>query len=401
MNMQILKTIGLSIALATMLLLNACKKDNNLSIKQTELNVSLKNPENLQGVFLKDAAITFKEINSGSIYTSSELVNNSFEIMLPEGSYDVTLEGTVEYKEDGQSIISNVRGYQNGLVVNGTSANLKLSLFLYDDDANFVIKEIFFTGTQTAEGKNYNGDKYFIIYNNSDEILFADGLIIAQSKFLTTSKIEYTPDIMSSAFTTSDIVMVPGDGDDYPIEPGKSFVVANNAINHLEYNSASLDLTKADFELGLISSINVDNPEVTDLINVTNSLLMHDRGFKTFVLARLNGTTEDFKQNNTYTYTYLSGIGTVMTADSYKIPNEWILDAVNLSVASEFEWIVTDPSLDMGWTYVGKVDKDANRYGKSVTRKILSTTPEGREILKDTNNSTVDFEPETKPSLFK
>lgn len=400
MNIKIIRTIGLSFALVTLFLFNACKKDNNLSTKKTELNVSLKSPENIQNVSLKNATITFKEINSGSVYTTSELVDNKIKITLLEGSYDVTLEGTIEYKADGESFTSKVRGYQNGLIVNGVSSTLDLKLFLYNDQANFVIKEIFFTGTLTPEGKKYNGDKYFIIYNNSDEILFADGLIIAQSEFLTTSKKEYSPDIMSSAFSSGEIVMVPGDGNDYPIEPGKSFIVANNAINHLEYNSNSLDLTKADFELGLISTINVDNPEVTDLENVTNSLLMHDRGYKSFVLAKLDGTIEDFKANNKYTYSYFNGINE-KTMETYKIPNKSILDAVNLSVASEFEWIVTDPSLDMGWTYCGKLGSDPNRYGKSVTRKVLSTTPDGREILKDTNNSTVDFEPETRPSLFK
>src|SRR5690606_36701322 len=133
---------------------------------------------------------------------------------------------------------------------------------LHSDDANFVLKEIFFTGNKTPEGKTYNGDKYFIIYNNSDEVLYADGLVLAQSTFLSVTKRAYTPDIMANAFTADAIVMIPGDGDDYPIEPGKSFVVANNAINHLEYNSNSLDLTDADFELELLGTINVDNPQV-------------------------------------------------------------------------------------------------------------------------------------------
>jgi hypothetical protein len=56
--------------------------------------------------------------------------------------------------------------------------------------------------------------------------------------------------------------------------------------------------------------------------------------------------------------------------------------------------------LDKGWTYCGKVDSDATRYGKSVRRKALSTTSNGKKILKDTNNSTLDFSPEAKPSLM-
>lgn len=59
-----------------------------------------------------------------------------------------------------------------------------------------------------------------------------------------------------------------------------------------------------------------------------------------------------------------------MSDDGYKIPNSWILDAVNCSIKSEFVWLVTSPSLDLGWTYCGTVDKDASRYGKSVRRKV-------------------------------
>ena len=85
-----------------------------------------------------------------------------------------------------------------------------------------------------------------------------------------------------------------------------------------------------------------------------------------------------------------------MSTDTYKVPNTWILDAVNLSVESMFQWIVTSPALDAGWTYCGKVDRDMTRYNKAVIRKQDAN---GKYV--DTNNSTNDFIPETKPSLLK
>src|SRR5690606_14409981 len=236
----------------------------------------------------------------------------------------------------------------------GPTALLSIETFLHNENSGFVIQEIFFTGTETPEGKSYNGDKYFVIYNNSDEVLYADGLVISESEFLTTTKRVYTPDIMNEAFTAGSIVMIAGDGDDYPIDPGASFTVANNAINHREYNGNSFDLTTAEFELELLSTINVDNPQVTDLINLNGYMTMNNRGYKSYVLAKLEGTPEEFEANNQYTYEYETTTRT-MSRDAYKIPNEWIIDAVNLSVATEFEWIVTDPSLDMGWTHVGSI----------------------------------------------
>lgn len=55
----------------------------------------------------------------------------------------------------------------------------------------------------------------------------------------------------------------------------------------------------------------------------------------------------------------------------------------------------------MGWTYAGLVKADKERYGKSVTRKTLGALDNGKPFLKDSNNSTEDFEPATKASLLK
>lgn len=44
------------------------------------------------------------------------------------------------------------------------------------------------------------------------------------------------------------IYMIPGKGTEVAVEPGKSLVLALNAKNHTEANSASFDLSKADYE---------------------------------------------------------------------------------------------------------------------------------------------------------
>ncbi|MGK6350532.1 DUF4876 domain-containing protein [Parapedobacter sp. DT-150] len=388
----------LMLALGAGLVFTACTKDE-LSVDQTAVSVTITNPPQLEEVEITAATLTLTEINSGAAVSTTELENGRFEVAVPAGSYDVTLEGTVSYMQDGQAYTSAVRGRKEGAVFTGSSAELQLELFLHSENAGFVLQEIYFTGSLTPEGKQYNGDKYFIIYNNSDEVLYADGLVFAESEFLTTTKRDYTPNIMSEAFTAGNIVMIPGSGQEYPVQPGESVVVANNAIDHVEYNSNSIDLSGADFEITLLPTINVDNPQVTDLINVAPYLTMHNRGFKSYVLAKFEGDVETFKTTQTYEYTYLQASGSERTVETYKIPNEWILDAVNLSVESEYQWILTDPSLDMGWTHCGTVDSDDNRYGKSVRRKVLSTGENGREILQDTNNSTEDFETEAALSL--
>ncbi len=389
--------IIMSTLLAITVLFNACKKSDS---ERTTLTATITIPASLEGFTLKSGTVTLKEINSGRVSTSSAIINNTLTVALPAGSYNIVFEGELE-STTGEKTVSKVRAVEDGVIVNGPSVSTELTLFLYKTQENFVIKEVFFTGTVTPQGKTYNGDKYFIIYNNSDKVLYADSLMIAESHFLTTTKRDYTPDVMATDFTTSSIVMIPGTGKTYPIQPGGSITIANNAINHLFYNELSVDLRNADFELTLLNSINVDNPQVTDLENISGYMTMHNRGYKSYVIAKMKGSKEDFLTNQAYVTGYVNAAGNVTNANVYKIPNSWVLDAVNLSVASEFNWIVTNPVLDMGWTYCGKVNSDDTRYGKSVIRKVYSTAPNGRVILQDTNNSAEDFTPESKPSLFK
>ncbi|WP_432709840.1 DUF4876 domain-containing protein [Pedobacter sp.] len=400
--MKPLKLTVLCLSLFCVLFFSACKKNELLTTKQTEVTIAFTDPKDISNVILSNTQIVFKEINSGTTTSFKVETGKSLNIQLPEGSYDVSLDGDIDYVDGTEKLKDKVSGYKQGLLLSGSSANFTLPLFISHAKADFVIKEVFFTGTVTPESKAYNGDKYFIIYNNSNETLYADGLVIAEAAFLSITKREYTPDVMSEAFSAGSLMLIPGDGKNYPVLPGKQIVVANNAINHLEYNVNSLDLSNADFEIPLLASINVDNPQVTDLIGITSSMTMHNRGFKSYVLARLakDQTVDGFKKDNFYTYGYVNAAGNISNSTAYKIPNTQIIDAVNLSIPSGYQWILTDPSLDKGYSYCGKVDQDASRYGKSVRRKV-SATVDGRDILKDTNNSTLDFEAESKPSLMK
>lgn len=382
--------------------LSACKKDT-LVEQISAVQVMITYP-NINGQYsIKNMTAKLTETNTGTVNSVAlnDLNSSIISANLPYGTYIVSLEGDVEITENGKVKTYKLKGYQANLIINSAMASFPVSLFLSDPSAKFVFKEIFYTGTITPEGKAYNGDKYFILFNNSTDTLYADGLLLAQSSFLTTTKRDYTPDVMNEAFTSDEIIMIPGTGKDYPIAPGKQLVIANNAINHKEINSNSVDLTKADFEIELLSTINIDNPAVPNTVSLAGNLLMHNRGFTSYVLARLpeGKTPQQWLNDSKYTYSYLTDAGREMKFDAYKINNIDILDAVNLSVEQNFSWILTAPSVDMGWTYCGRTSSDGTRYGKSVIRKTLSNSNGGLLFLQDTNNSTEDFNPESVASL--
>ena len=388
-----------------MLLFNACSDDDNV-IKKTAVTVQLKNPEGISSSTLTDISISLKEANTGKTTQLSDLSGSEFTIELEAGTYDATLEGKISYTAEGNTVDTQVRAYKESVTVIGETLTASFDLFIYAaDKAGFVIQEVNFAGSLTNEGKQ-TFDQYFKIYNNSDEVLYADGLFIAQSQFSSIEKYDYSPNIMNEALTISAIIVVPGSGTDHPIQPKESFIVAIDGINHKELNSNSIDLSIADFEIVTEHPTmeDNDNPEVPNMENVLNHMIIHNQGFKAYALGRLGVSVEKYLSDYVYTCTWVFAFEEWEfdeEDDYYKLPNEWIMDAVNLSIESDFQWIVTAPTLDMGWTYCAKGFGDATRYGKSVIRKVAGKTPEGADILMDTNNSKVDFTPAATPSLKK
>lgn len=402
-----MKLINYFLAVVTVaIIITGCNKDTDEVLQTTELSFTLLSPSNdITITEYVNVTVKFKELNSSSV-TTETVTELPLNVELPQGSYEVSVEGTIKYKLDGVEREGSIGAFISELNLATDTASEKIQLVLKSFSNDFIIEEVFFTGTRTPSGDSYWGDKYFKLYNNTDEVLYADGLIIANSAFLTTSKQNYTPDVMSEAFTTEAMIQIPGSGTEYPVQPGEAIIVTDDGINHIENNANSIDLSSANFEMFYENTSDVDAPNVPNVINLYERFIFHNRGFHSYVIARLpeGVTNESFLADNKYVYTYtfeFNGVSYPMgDYDAYKIPNEWVLDAVNLSIESDFQWIITNESLDSGWTYCGKVDRDDNRMGKAVRRKVLQEV-DGRRILKDTNNSTLDFEAEVKPSLMK
>lgn len=214
---------------------------------------------------------------------------------------------------------------------------------------------------------------------------------------------------MDKAVTVQALYTVPGNGREHPVQPGEYFTLADVAIDHRVANPNSFDLSGADFEWYDDSNSpahpDIDNPDVPNLDKwycYTQSFwMLHNRGFKAYGIARIPVAKETYLKDYRYTYNYTMVLeaGTFpMSQSAYMMPNEWVVDIVNCSVASDYVWNLCAPSLDMGWTHCGKIDKDKTRFFRSVRRKMLYLDDKGHPVLKDTNNSTEDFNPDCIPS---
>lgn len=389
----------------------SCSSDDDPVIVKNG-SLTLEMPINVSDVVLNSFEGTATNVQTGRVTTLPMPVKtgDDYVITIPEleaGAYNIAAKGNISFLKDGVAGKTDFEVVSNGVSLSETVNALKLAVNSFQAEGGFVISEIFFTGTTTPEGNQYSGgDAYIVISNNSDVTLYADSIAVLESEFLTTTKRDYTPDVMNEAFSTDAVYMIPGNGTSVAVEPGKSLVLAINAINHKEANPNSIDLTGADFEFYDESS----NPRFTDPDGAAPNLDkwycytatvygFHNRGFRSYAIARMQTTKENWLENYAYKAEYVltvAGNAYPMSTNTFKVPNAWILDAVNLSVESEFQWIVTSAALDAGWTYCGKVDRDQTRYNKAVVRK---QDVNGKYI--DTNNSTNDFEPEAQPTLLK
>ncbi len=410
MKKLILKSIMLMLTAA--MCLTSCSSDDPIPVIPTA-TVTLEIPANLENTVLTNAVATLTNVQTKQAYTveGSFFVKdgNDYKIMLENleaGTYNIAVNGHLDFTLNGVAGQKDFEVSSENVVLSTTATSMKMTVSTFTAQGGFVISEIFFTGTSTSEGKSYSGDQYIIITNNSDVTLYADSIAVLESAFLTTTKEDYTPDIMSTHFSVQACYMIPGTGRSVPVEPGESLTLAINAIDHTTEQPNSINLTGADFEFFDETS----NPNFTDPDGEAPNLdkwycytatiyQFHSRGFNSMAIAKMQTSKEDWLENYVYDATYMFVFGDFskeMTKKGiYKVPNEWILDGVNLSVESVREWNVLDASIDAGWTYCGKVDRDETRFNKSVIRKQDAN---GKYI--DTNNSTNDFTPEAPASLL-
>ena len=379
----------------------ACNDDGNEPASNSNITpqfeITLPSSLDSLGGKITNPSIEVKNVSTGRTST----FDSESSVSLPTGLYDITYKADVAVP--GDTAMRHIVAFKQSVELTASNRTVKLTAYETVDNNDFIISEVFFTGTLQTSGNQYYGDDYIKIYNNTDHVLYADGLTLLESEFTTTIKYNYTPDIMDSAMTVQAIYTIPGSGHDHPVQPGGELLIVDTGIDHRVVNPNSFDLSKADFEWYDESSspshLDIDGPTVPNLDKwycYTRSFwMLHNRGFKAWAIARIPVDKETYLKDYRYTYNYdiVVAAGTFpMSQTQYYVPNSWIVDAVNCSVASDYKWNVTAASLDRGWSYCGTIDRDKTRYFHSVRRKMLYLK-DGHPVLKDTNNSTEDFNP--------
>jgi hypothetical protein len=436
------KTLSLFLALTLGLLFHSCDDDDDFGsgggLQPVGFSVNANYDASFNNVAGSGATVTLVNVETSNTYTLTTNENGtaSFSEVTP-GTYTVSVtkqmspaefETTFGYTSDEEEI--NFNGSQTNVIVNAntTSVNIVLKTSKVGD---LVLKQIHYGGSHISQGASFR-DQFVEIYNNSNEVIYADGLYFAQLHGAsTTATYPYTlangqwdwsqsegmtiGNAANTDYVYADhIFQIPGNGTQYPIQPGQGIVIAQTAINHrANYTdnagnvqsildpTLTLDLSNADFEayLGDVHSSgiyrwDVQNPNVTDVIikywNNNRDFLMDNLGRDAFIIFRAT----DAQYNSWSTYKD----PTASQKLCLQIPNSVIIDGVDTTrdLGTNLVPKKLQNQIDGGNTYL-----PSSAYSsKSVIRKT-KTTIAGRVILQDTNNSTNDFvEITAQPGAF-
>ena len=392
--------IGLVAAMATTMTVS-CSRDNDefgsgvVVAQKSNLTITLSGKDVSS---YKNVEIEIQEVNTGAV-TKYTFVNEAAHTLeLPYGSYKVIANGEVIMVSLDQLQVGGTANVDINTATSNVLVNLQIKQFSKD----FIIEEVFFTGIKTPDNKNYNNSRYFKLVNNTDKVLYADNLIISGSEFFTTVKRVITPYNVEEYFPIANMMVLTGTGTQYHVQPGDFIVVADNATDHRPSNG--FNLQNADFEfpntnpsLGQVDNPAVPNAKIVFTKMTFNMIFLYTTSQEAYVIARFPAgeNPDTFIQNYKYTYSYTNSAGNTTTVNSYKIPNTWIVDAVNTSRDADFLHIITGASLDAGYT-----SASPGYSGKTVRRKIVGQTANGKNIYKDTNNSATDFTRDSQSSLI-
>lgn len=300
---------------------------------------------------------------------------------------------------------------------------------------HLIFEEICYSGTYKQEWKQLlTEDQYIKITNPTDKPLYLDGMALAQSGLgnRMAANLNAGTDYRDTHFGASILVRFPGKpgGKEYPIKPGGSIFIAKVAYDHIggEHETShanSYDLSGVDFEWASKKQLAnedefAENPNVPNLTpvypiedeNESDELpkpLIPEAGVLALIQIPDTVTTADLLNKDTYLWhtgwttneklpdggvgnhggghVHDGGFNNVVFL---KIPNAWVVDAVQISPQKEFVWNVV-PNLDKSSAGVFVYTTDKRRNPKEFSGLALVRKHDGKKFV-DTDDSGQDFE---------
>ena len=382
--------------LISLLLLMACNNEDEVT--PVEVIIELSYPEAYTSQVGEGIVVTLGSTTGGQTYSvESDLSGIAvFDAVIP-GPYTVSASQNLDAAQAlsitgifNEPISLNAQQEINVTPdpITGQSVTLVLS---GSPAGSIVFKEVYYTGVPDF----YFSDQFIELYNNTGEVIYLDGLFIADI-YGTSGQInpnsEPTPfkDDTDHVYANS-VWQIPGSGQEHALQPGESFIIAQDGIDHTEQNeNTTVNLSQADWETYNERDDNrdVDSPTVPNLTRV------YFTGGFDWLISVFGPALVIFRSNDFASLEEVQIPGLPDTfAPRIKIPNNLVIDtfeALQNNESGNFQRIPA--GLDAGFVFAS-----GTYTGESFRRKLAIET-DGRKILQDLNNSSLDFEKLENPT---
>lgn len=430
----------LFLAIISIIFFQSCKKDADI-VQPIDLEYQLAVDPNVVSFNIpyEKAVFVITKKSNNEKYTAIPGSDGKVRFTsITPGVYNVNVSMTLTADEvetlSGQATTDDLNlNYSGDNLSYYESTTSEIRLVTSNPVGNFVFKQLYYAGSNTSDGAGIR-DFFVEIYNNSNETLYADSLCFAivygkanstpgeyllpnlQFDWSKSLNMNVTNNANTDYIYAKAIFMIPSDGTGkkYPIEPGKSFIIAESALDHTkpytlnsdkvqEINDATLtvDLSKSDFEVYLYPyeqkiqpgrakfASDVDNPSVTDVEPLfatgMRDMILNPQGKESYALFKLGNI--DVSSIPSFAQPTVRTISDNTTLYP-QIPVSLLVDAVELSSVIEKDKTPRRLQLndDAGSTAVTGGPYSSQSVVRK-TKQILN----GRRILMDTNNSSKDF----------
>ena len=366
----------------------SCSEDNDEGMKSYKLTVSYSLPSDVEASNVEELKLI---LGSTAKNDTLSLDANPKEIELPQGQYKVTVTGKVA---------DEAKAYLSGSTSVDLYANTSVTVNLQKVmQPSLIFKTIHNSGSK----QYYMHESYFEIVNNSDEVQYLDNLILTAPTGNQQTANAWQANGYEDLYACGQgsVVAFPGNGHDYPLQPGESVLIANDATNHkLAYGedvsqaadyASCPDLSNADWEIYLdynANDVDYDAPNLKTIFYNNQYMFAFGLGVsgRSYVLAKLpEGMTPEAYAALESSVMYEPG--TSSTSMSYLvIPSKYVLDAVD----------IYDPETENHYpTFLPQDDatgvKGNPMYSAKCIRRKVTKIENGRPYYQDTNNSAADF----------
>ncbi len=427
------KAFAFLLTLTSVVFVTACSDSNDApAVSSSSVEVSVSLAAAYSNATLGEVTVQLRNTSNGKETTvTTNAAGKAIFSNLPVDMYDVTatykmsaadFAAATNTQAEGDSVLFSASASGVQLTPNQTAAlTLELATATTDD---FVLKTMYYAGSNnTTAASTY--DQFIEIYNNTNRTLYADSLCIAittmnrygnghalQDKryyYLEDGRYDWskavgmpdTVDANNGYYYGHMVFMIPGNGKTYPVEPGKSLLIASFAQNFKasftnlrgqeikpQEPELTVDLSRADFEGAYERTVAMTNPNVTDLIQIhkgnTTYMRLSSNGKEGYVLFR-------HPNPSSFPLFVYPALPTAKGSNSQflQIPVASVIDAVEVISPTADGYVSPKAILkkhDAGYTYA-----PSGEYSSMCITRKISRVDGTRYVLQDINNSSIDF----------